>query len=78
MFINKVEVENPNSSTTTEFTFIDEDVVDSETYVYDLYAVTLNGTSFAIGSTTLTIDIPEPPELPQATILHYNFPNPFM
>ena len=67
-----------NSSQTTVYEFIDTDVENGATYVYDLEAVSTDGYAFGIGSTTLTIEIEPEPELPQATILHYNFPNPFM
>ena len=66
-----------NSAETTNYEFIDEYIEDGETYVYDLEAVHLDGTSMMIASTTLTIEIEQEPELPQATALYNNFPNPF-
>jgi len=75
--IHSIELDEPNSSQTSEFTFIDEEVVDGETYVYDLNAVNLDGTSFTIGSTTLTIVIEPPDEFSNVTALYNNYPNPF-
>jgi len=54
--LTSIEVDEPNSSTQQEFTFIDQEVVNGETYVYDLKAVDLDGTSFTIGSTTILVE----------------------
>jgi len=59
--------EATNSDQTTEYTFIDEEVVDGETYVYDLEAVCLDGTVFIIGSTTITVEF-----LPPVTLSHFS------
>jgi len=66
-----------NSSQTTSYEFLDTEVVDGETYIYDLEAVDLDGSAVIIGSTTLTIDIPEPEEISEITVLYDNYPNPF-
>jgi len=66
-----------NSSQTTNYEFIDMEVENGATYIYDLEAVNLDGTAFTIGSTTLTIVIEPPDEFSNVTALYNNYPNPF-
>ncbi len=47
-----------NSSEIVEYLFVDTEIEIGETYVYDLVVVCLDGTSFNIGSTTVSIGYP--------------------
>ncbi len=76
--INRNIIPANNSSSTTIYTFVDEDVYPGETYYYWLQNVDLDLTNSFHGPVAITVEeeaeIPEPEYV---TALRRNYPNPF-
>jgi hypothetical protein len=66
-----------NVTTTTIYSFEDTEVEVGATYDYVLEGVEVDGTSAILGTVSATIEEQAAPQLPQATLLSGNFPNPF-
>jgi hypothetical protein len=66
-----------NVTTTTIYSFEDTEVEVGATYEYVLEGVEVDGTSAILGTVSATIEEQATPQLPQATLLSGNFPNPF-
>jgi len=66
-----------NSSSTHNYYYIDEDVEFENTYYYWLESVELDGNTELFGPISLTLEIPEVVDLPNATVLNSAYPNPF-
>lgn len=65
-----------NTSADVDYQFIDsEDIVDGETYVYDLEVVNLDGVTQDLGSITYTVELPIIDEV-NSTVFHNVYPNP--
>ena len=68
-----------NSSTSTEYSYLDENVQDGQTYYYWLEMINLDLSSGFFGPLTVTVSDEEPPLPPETltTSLEQNYPNPF-
>ena len=74
-------IDNPmipatNTSTTQNYTVVDEDVLIGQTYYYWLEAVDYNSSSFH-GPVSVTVTGNVPPVLPEVTEMYNAYPNPF-
>ncbi|MDD3464066.1 MAG: T9SS type A sorting domain-containing protein [Candidatus Cloacimonetes bacterium] len=65
-----------NTSTTQNYTVVDEDVLIGQTYYYWLEAVDYNSSSFH-GPVSVTVTGNVPPVLPEVTTMRNAYPNPF-
>jgi hypothetical protein len=67
-----------NSSTTTEYSYVDEEVIPGETYFYWLQHIDFDLTSGFHGPVSVTLEETEP-DVPEVfvTALRQNYPNPF-
>ncbi len=76
--INHTIISSNNSSTTTNYSYIDENVYSGDTYHYWLQSVDLDLTSHFYGPVSINLsdedDIPDPVYV---TALQNNYPNPF-
>ena len=66
-----------NTSTTQNYKHIDREVENGHTYYYWLECVETNGESTFNGPSPVYVDGPTPPVLPEYTIMHNAYPNPF-
>lgn len=69
-----------NSTQTTSYHYLDEEITESATYTYMLESVTYDGSSDILGTYLLTVQFNQEdphPEIPEDTNLLGNFPNPF-
>ena len=66
-----------NLTTTYTYSFDDMEVAVGHTYEYVLEGVEIDGTSSILGSVLATLEEGATPQLPQATLLSGNYPNPF-
>ena len=66
-----------NTSTTQNYKHIDREVENGNTYYYWLECVETNGESIFNGPSPVYVDGPTPPVLPEYTIMHNAYPNPF-
>jgi hypothetical protein len=66
-----------NLSQTQHYQFEDHQVEAGTSYYYWLDAVNMDGTSSCWGPVEVTIEEVTTPALPEITLLHGNFPNPF-
>jgi hypothetical protein len=74
-------IDNPmipatNTSTTQNYTVVDDDVLIGQTYYYWLEAVDYNSSSFH-GPVSVTVTGNVPPVLPEVTTMRNAYPNPF-
>ncbi|MDD4223125.1 MAG: T9SS type A sorting domain-containing protein [Candidatus Cloacimonetes bacterium] len=74
-------IDNPmipatNTSTTQNYTVVDDDVLIGQTYYYWLEAVDYNSSSFH-GPVSVTVTGNVPPVLPEVTEMYNAYPNPF-
>ena len=66
-----------NTSTTQNYKHIDREVENGHTYYYWLECVEMNNHSTFNGPSPVYVDGPTPPVLPEYTIMHNAYPNPF-
>ncbi|HNX03618.1 MAG TPA: T9SS type A sorting domain-containing protein [Candidatus Cloacimonas sp.] len=66
-----------NTSTTQNYKHIDREVENGNTYYYWLECVETNGQSIFNGPSSVYVDGPTTPELPNCTTMNNAYPNPF-
>jgi len=76
MLIDHPMIPATNTSTTQNYTVVDEDVLIGQTYYYWLEAVDYNSSSFH-GPVSVTVTGNVPPVLPEVTEMYNAYPNPF-
>ena len=75
--VNPFIIEGANTTEEQNYTFMDSNVNFEETYYYWLESIEMDNETTNFGPITLTIESSEIEELPEITILHAAYPNPF-
>jgi len=77
LMLNYLLIDPSNTSSESNYSFIDEEVEFEQTYYYWLESVEQDGSSEYYGPILIRIEEEEIPELPNQTVLQSAYPNPF-